>query len=355
MFAEEFQSREELNGILDKALRYPSGDNCQPFRFSWHEAELTIIHLEDVAKHMMNPKNQASLISLGMLLESLKISSSSRGYDCKFKLGPEDQGAKVSFIKNESIRADNLEAFLETRFTDRRPFLKEKKGKEVEEELKKIANKFQNVELKLIRPDMEYVKFAQKVDHIFWKEKGFLKDVMGWVRFRESEIQKTKNGMPWRSLGISWAESIVLRVILKLPNWLMNSVSIVPSLGNRFKLKELILSSDYIMGIVVKENTPELLVEMGRLGLRAWVSLNKWGHGAQPLSTTSLALYQWSHGDLKMGNGKSDSKKLKKEYDFFKKTFSLRDEACWAFRIGLAEKNLQKNYTLRYQLKDHFL
>ena len=114
-------TRATLLQILTDAMRAPSGDNCQPWRFRWDGMQLDIFHERARGLHSLNRKNHASLLTLGCLLEGLEIAAQHAGYRCAVEVQPNSAGpwSRVGFHPSQQAGAGLHNALLE-RATDRR-------------------------------------------------------------------------------------------------------------------------------------------------------------------------------------------------------------------------------------------
>ena len=125
---------EKVRHWVELAIRAPSGDNCQPWSFTWDGTELEVVHLEQRAKHVLNPHNTASLISLGAIVESLHLAASDDGFETSCDIMPRSQwekhaAARLSFAPSASPLMPTLpgskvsyQSQLEKRSTYRLPF-----------------------------------------------------------------------------------------------------------------------------------------------------------------------------------------------------------------------------------------
>ena len=75
-----------LEQILDLARWAPSGDNTQPWRFEILSDERLIVHGFDTRGHCVyDLTGHPSQISLGAMLESLRLAAAARGYEARIE------------------------------------------------------------------------------------------------------------------------------------------------------------------------------------------------------------------------------------------------------------------------------
>lgn len=71
---------ELINSVLK---RIPSGYNVKPFEWSWKENTLTVVLDENRSRQYLNRNHHATLITLGCLLESLKVAAAAQGLNLR--------------------------------------------------------------------------------------------------------------------------------------------------------------------------------------------------------------------------------------------------------------------------------
>ena len=120
----------DMDAILDAARWAPSGDNTQPWRFEVLDADTVRVHLQTEAGS--NPyeyrDGEPSLMSGGMLLESLRLAATQHGRTLTWAVaGGADPGQVswrilVRMPVQAGVREDPLASVLALRSVDRRPY-----------------------------------------------------------------------------------------------------------------------------------------------------------------------------------------------------------------------------------------
>ena len=118
-----FQTR-----ILAAAIRAPSGDNCQPWRFHFESERLVRISADlDRAKSFFDFEHRATALSIGASIENMRMQAASEGFATELAYAAEDDGenyATLTFSRNEAMRMSQARvAALFQRTVNRRPFL----------------------------------------------------------------------------------------------------------------------------------------------------------------------------------------------------------------------------------------
>ena len=113
-----------LRAILDLARWAPSGDNSQPWRFEILSPRHVVVHAVAPQLGVYDLEGHASLLSVGALLETLRIAASVDGFIVHTRLRNESGAdlARVDVRLEEAagIAADPLHAFILTRSVQRR-------------------------------------------------------------------------------------------------------------------------------------------------------------------------------------------------------------------------------------------
>lgn len=116
-----------LRAILDFARWAPSGDNSQPWRFEILSPRHVVVHAIAPQLGVYDLEGHASLVSVGALLETLRIAASADGFIVHSAL-QNDCGADLARIDVRleaapGLAPDPLHAFILTRSVQRRALL----------------------------------------------------------------------------------------------------------------------------------------------------------------------------------------------------------------------------------------
>ena len=115
-----------LTDILTLARWAPSGDNSQPWRFQPVDDETCIVHLTTEAG--TNPyeyrNGEPSLLSCGMLLETMRVAASAQGRAMAWEVlgGDDPYRIQVRFPLDRAVARDPLLPSITMRSVDRRPY-----------------------------------------------------------------------------------------------------------------------------------------------------------------------------------------------------------------------------------------
>ena len=114
--------------LLAAAIRAPSGDNCQPWRFHFHGEHAVAIgpHWER-AKSFFDYAHQATALSIGASIENMRVQAASEGFATAVAYGGDEEtdcGASLTFSCDQTVQASPARvAAVFQRTVNRRPFL----------------------------------------------------------------------------------------------------------------------------------------------------------------------------------------------------------------------------------------
>lgn len=118
----------QVEHILDLARWAPSGDNNQPWRFEVRDDRTVIVHVRDQSHDDVYDYagGQPTLLSTGMLLETIAIAASGQGRRASWRhadtTGADHHRIEVQLEPATDVAASPLLPFIRLRTVDRRPY-----------------------------------------------------------------------------------------------------------------------------------------------------------------------------------------------------------------------------------------
>jgi nitroreductase len=113
-----------LRRILELARWAPSGDNSQPWRFELRSQTHVVVHALTGGLGVYDLEGSAALISVGAMLETMRIAASADGCSAAFEVrsarGDAGPLIDVRIEESASIRVDPLHSFIRERSVQRR-------------------------------------------------------------------------------------------------------------------------------------------------------------------------------------------------------------------------------------------
>ncbi|MBN8538170.1 MAG: hypothetical protein J0M15_14045 [Deltaproteobacteria bacterium] len=245
--------------------------------------------------------------------------------------------AEVRFVACQ-VTADPLADFITQRRTDRRIYQGGELDEVIRQKLSEIEDEFPGCKIRIqATRSQTFMQYFLKTEELLWKNSKIVRDLCKWLRLTKREAQ-SRDGMTAQSIGLNRIESLIFRLIRKMP--------ILPrllwSLGFGFKIRsnaeKAIESSAALLCFVSRSMDPVSLCRLGQCAYRAWLILNSHGFGVQPLSFSSSSVADQRSGamigqsNLEEQKVFTDGKKVLNDY------FNLTDDdyPVWMFRTGLS-------------------
>lgn len=342
MIGEDFTyllSSHELIEIAKAALRSPTGDNAQPFSVKWSKEGLEIYHNHQRAHHHLNYRYQASLISLGCLLEATDIQASQFGLETMFEFPTEkfeiDSLWAIVKFKKTNRKPDELIEYIFKRYTDRRPYSKIV----LSEEEKKWLVEHPNIDegrFSFSDVGRDLSQTISDMEEYVWEESAAVSDLLKWVRLDQNEVKNSKDGMGPQSMNLNIFEILFFKIIRRCPF----IIKLIYHLGLRRGLKQrnqkiLNHSSGIIIFSLESVNSRNFILTGQRI-YRLWLNLFLKGHVAQPVFMASGFLTAALYSEPLIKMKKKHRKMFLMNEQKLKSCFNLqeKDKILWMFRYG---------------------
>lgn len=333
--------RERVERIVTLANRAPSGDNCQPWRFRWDGAALTIQHDAARARHAIDYHDHGSHLTLGCVLESIAVAAAAEGLAADAHLDLASAGetwAAVRFSPGASAPGELRDA-LELRATDRRLYRRGSIAHPVFAAVQQDARAFAGVGLYVIdRFGPELLRYLLAVDSYILRHEEVFRDTLRWVRLSDEEAAAHDDGVAWRTIGVE-VPSMGATRLARHP-WAYRLFDTLPVRGASHAWLGLQLaSSAALWAVTVKPGRAEDLVAAGRLAMRAWLRFNRAGFGVQPLTLPALPVYNLACGGLPPTTRPEFVRLFEQGRSVVARAFDWPSSELpvWMFRVGLAD------------------
>lgn len=349
-----------IERIVSGALSAPSGDNSQPWRFEWDGQTLAILHDEARGRHDLNRANHASFLSLGCLLETIRLVASLEGLVAAFRITlPRTPGsspwAVVTFAAGHG-GPDPMAALLPLRATDRRQYLGGRVEESVLAEIRTESARFPNVRIRVTNVySEELLRYLAQADTFIWTHEPAHRDMMAAFRFSRRDAEASRDGLPWPSLGISYPLSRLMKVCRSFAvQRLLNSMGLLRK--SRSVSRKNIASSAALVCLTVDSLKQENLPDAGGLALAAWLRLNAHGYGVQPLTIGSLSVFDALSGALSEETRAEHADLFRRGREVLGRSFDLDagEIPVWLLRTGASPPLAARARTLRRGLAEVF-
>lgn len=345
--------------VLELARWAPNIDNGQPFFFSLEGKQLGILRDQRRDRRRGNAGNYASLVGLGCLLEYLRIAASAEGLRASFRLmkvpeGDRERWAEVRF--ESGATPDPLLPGLKRRASDRRIYQGGSLRDPVFQQVDQDLARFNEVNLAfLAQPPPGLTRYLKRANAVLWQDKLILPEVLRWIRWNDQDLERTRDGMSWRSLAISYPVSRLMQLVFRSTMFrsLMRR-SGIPQRQQEQQLLDQLASSAALGCIFVREVSRESVVDVGRAFVRAWLTFTLAGFGLQVMASPALHALQYETGVLPDDLPGDLQDTFAGGRAVLTDAFGVPGEAIpvWMFRTGQSPPLPRPMRTLRRPLKD---
>ncbi len=291
-----------LEKLVFAAVRAPSGDNTQPWRFALDEKTSRIeIHL-DAARDPspMNAGQRMARIALGAALENLLSEAGRLGFAPVLEEAPP---ALAAVRLTAAGRDPDLDAVVAARVTNRRPF----DGRALDPQVKAALERESSPPLGGVTTHWiaakERLRFLAslvgRADATMFSVREMLMAFLGKVRFDARRDEAVEDGLSPASLELSPADRILLRLLPRLPHGLLRALGMFHVMGARSRA--LVAGSSALCLVVAPDAEPRTDLDVGRAAERAWLALTAHGLSAQPMMSLLVLENALDHGVLAPG------------------------------------------------------
>ena len=341
--------------ILDLGMTAPSIDNSQPFYFQWDESRLYIFRDAERDRKRGNTSNCVSMVALGCLVECIAIAASGEHLVAKInftynRLEPEANWVIISFL-TDSTMPDELLPGLKLRHSDRRRYQGGSPSDPIFRKVLADADRVKNCTLHFRMPDDQMlIDYLIRCEAFFWADRQMLPEMLSWVRWNRKEVQKTRDGMPWQSMDVSYPASRMMKWVASSKRFRqMARSSGIPLKAQQNTMRVNIQSSAALGCITVMDTSLESMFQLGRLFLRAWVRLNLAGYGVQVMANPSVHVFQTIAGIIPQDYPEESKQVFVEGKEILANAFDLQEGEipAWMFRTGKSSSLPDKMKTLR--------
>jgi hypothetical protein len=345
----------QIERIVTLANRAPSGDNCQPWRFQWDGALLTVRRDGRRANSQLDHDGELSRLALGCVLEALSLAAAGEGLSLSMEEAPHDisdgaSWATVRLSPGASPASQELELLraLPDRTTDRRLYRGGPENHPVFALLHEEAARAPGCVLRVCHhPSAELIEYICDVDGYVWRHEVLYREVMQWIRFSRREVEATRDGVPWCAMGIDFPEGTVPRFSRSgLAHRLVRGLRL-PALSRAWVRRQL-NSSAALLCLAARADGADA-VAIGRLGLRLWLRLTRVGWGVHPFTLSASLARATVRGSMPPPTRPEDTALFTRGRDVLARAFGLsRNELpVWIFRTGQSTPQPSHMRTLR--------
>ena len=287
--------------ILQAAIRAPSGDNCQPWRFRVNQNRVSLFLQPEVDRSLFNVEQYASLIACGAAVENMRLAASRYGFEARVNLFPHaSEPLRVADVDFEAAgqAEDPLQSFISDRHTNRTVYDGRAVSAQTLARLTAQCDEFPGVELDLMTDRKHLRQIARLVwqaDRVRLENRQLHAHFVKMVRFTISEALRLRDGLPLGNLEAGKGGEWFLR--LTRPWAAMNACNHLGASRLIARISYNGITQASAVGLVkCRDLTPASFIQGGRALQRIWLAATREGLDFQPMTAITLFWLRWQLG-----------------------------------------------------------
>jgi molybdopterin/thiamine biosynthesis adenylyltransferase len=290
--------QEVIPYLIRAGIQAPSGDNVQPWKFSYQGNTILLYLNRDADQSFFNVRQLASIISCGAALENIRVAASMFGLEGKInflpRTGTDTPIASVELIPRETERSPLSDSLWE-RNTNRKLYERQPLDVSVIDDLKGCLSDFPGIRLHFVTEAPARKKLAwliYKADRIRTEYRPLHEYLYQMIRFSYRDAMEKKDGFYLKNLEAGLAGELFLKIAR--PWWLMNIINAI-GLGRMVALHsyQAIVSSSAVALLTVSGVENEDFLKGGQALERIWLNITRKGLAMQPMTAITLFWLRW--------------------------------------------------------------
>ncbi len=331
----------EMRSVLEAAVRAPSGENCQPWRFVVRGNEVDIYLRPEQDRSAYNWEQRAAYFAVGAAIENAVIAASEKGMSLTITPFPNAKDpllvARGTLVRDGSAPDPLVRAIWE-RVTNRKPYRTDPLTEEETKALFEAGNQG-SISCKLTddRGDMKKLGAVGSMNEVVMLGNRFLHEFFfSHINWTKEEDDRKKIGffidtlelpLPARTsfmLMRSWTRNRTLN--------LLGFNKVVGAINAGLNARAAAIGT-----IAATENTPAGAVEAGRVLERVWLTATALGLNFQPLAGILYFYLRVAAGDRGHFSD-ADIARITKAHETVDAVFHLEGKThFFMFRVGRGE------------------
>ncbi len=332
-----------IEKVLESAVLAPSGENCQPWKFSITGNQIFIFNVPESDTSPYNFRQNGSLVAHGALLENISIASSALGYKTKISLFPDQMKSDlvaIATLEKSSPTDENLFLYIDKRATNRKTYKNTFLTADQKNNLLNVADEIGQGKIILIEDAKQRDIVGQAVsvtDTFLFENKAMHDYFFSNIVWTEGEEKEKRHGLYIKTLELPPPVQAAFKLFKHWPVAKILTIIGFPKVVAKGNAK--IYSSGAATGIIVVDNNnPVDFVVAGRLMQRVWLRATKMGLSLQPVTGVLFLMQRVIAGDTE-NFSTLHINLLKDAYEKIKTVFGVKSGTiAMLFRIGEGDK-----------------
>lgn len=291
-----------IRSILEAGIRAPSGDNCQPWRFTVRGTRIEVFNRPESDTSLFNFRQRASLVALGAAIENISIAAPAFGYTPHIRVAADNSTPdRVAVIDLEPSRPVHhaLYPLIAQRATNRRRFAPVPLAPADKAALVKAVEDYGPARLTLIEEPKQKEAVAKVIglnDRIAFENASIHKFLFDHIRWTEQEAEQSRDGLYIKTLELPPPQAMMFRI---MKNWplvaALNRVGLSAAVA--LTAQQLCRSAAAIGIISTGGSDAEHYIAGGRLFERLWLEATRWGLSVHPMTGVTFLIERLRSGE----------------------------------------------------------
>lgn len=271
--------------LLGAAVRAPSGDNLQPWRFVVDREAGSIALSVDERRDRspMNPGQRMSRIAVGAALENILRTAQHNGWHSDLEPAGPSALAGIRFRRPVAARG-TIDEVLQARVTNRRVYDGRALPADMFAALARQTPVLDGVRTHWMMDRERLLDWASLVscaDTLVFREKSRRRALLSNLRFSAAGPGLPEDGLTAASLELSVAQRLALRLAVRAPNWVVKCSGLLRLVASH--TRRLVRSASGLCLVVAPDGTERTDLRVGQAMQRAWLALTAAGLAVQPM------------------------------------------------------------------------
>jgi hypothetical protein len=268
--------------LLEAAVRAPSGDNCQPWRFAVAGDEIRIYNRPERDTSLYNYRQRASLVAHGALIENLGIAAAGEG--CRVRISTFPDAANPMHVATVQVETgatcdEPLYQAVFARTINRRSYCGEPLNSKQRTALLNGTDTAGGARLVLLEKQQEIQTLARVIgcnDRLVFENRYLHRFLFDHLRWSEQEAVQSGDGLDLRTLELAPPDRLAMHLFKSYP---------LTAFLNRFGLSRFVAakatrlarSAAALGAVVIPASTSLDYLNAGRLMERVWLEATRLG------------------------------------------------------------------------------
>ncbi|MEH0021197.1 MAG: ThiF family adenylyltransferase [Desulfobacter sp.] len=293
--------RAVINYLINAGCQAPSGDNCQPWKFTSESSRLALCLDPDADHSFFNVNQTASLIACGAAIENVCLAATRYGISARVTClpdpGRQDLLAHIDLAREETPESP-LSRFIWSRHTNRTRYNGRPLPDADIDALNSSIEGFPDARLVLVRDRQQIKQVADLVyaaDTIRSQRRDLHTHLMKMIRFTPEQALLKRDGFPLKNLEAGISGEMMLRLCRPWP---------VMRMANRAGMGQMVAKTaarwvrqSSAMGLLtIRGRDTNAWLSGGRALERIWLTAARSGISFQPMTAITLFRERWRSG-----------------------------------------------------------